>query len=1056
MSGNIKLSALQTELIVKLDEFKEELQKASEIGVSEADKISDKMSDRVENGVKKMSDLGNGLTVGLTTPIVAAGTALGKFAADSETQLAALQGQLGLTADETEALRNIAKSVYEDGFGDSMDSCVSDLVVLRQNLRESSNWTADMTENTLKQISTMTTLFDTNADEVTRTLQVMKSSGLIEDISNGLDIITYGFQNGANYSGEMLDTLREYSPQFVKLGLDGNEAMQYLIQGAENGAFNLDKVGDALKELSIRVVDGSDTTKQGFEAIGKSADEMAQKFASGGDSAKEALQETLEGLASIEDPVERNIAGVNLFGTMWEDLGESVILSLSDVKGGLENIEGATERAGETLNKSFSSRLLSDVRKLKDAFLPLGETLLDLAEDCMPLLESGIEKVTDVLEDMDEEAAQNTLKMAGMAAAAGPVIKVFGSGISTFSKFSSVISATTKALGVSSGTGLLGSIGALSPVLLPATAAVGALSLGVYAFHEQGELMDATILKTTEDMSWMERGLADLQGIEVKTREELENLGLVHKEFSENISPEFQEAVEQSTQELHELSLYLQETTFDDVLTEDEMNAFQSRVEQLCNNAIETINSKKDESVSALAEMFSVDGFIDESEQAVLDYLTSNFDLQVEETNKLKQEIHDIQAAAVAEGRELNEAEIRNIEDKLMRIKQLELESLGATNEEVMYAKNEFAARVKTMELEEASQLLQEKAQLRDEEIVQITAAYDTQIDLLKQKLQEAEGEDARHLQRQIENLTKGKEDQIQLQKDLYDEYVDIVREGNEAAYNEVDEHTGKILSNADKEHREQLAIMKEKYSELNEITKSGNYLMYDTQANTYRNVTALVDESTGEVIGAWSIADGEIGASSENIADQVADMASDLQGSYQLVDAAALAFVDSSGVVIDALGNEAGALEDVKVHTDGTREGILNLNGTPVEVKVNKDGTISSIEEISRSIDAIPTYKEIMVHVATSGVSDALSAVASIGAAGRRHFNGIDNVPYDGYQATLHKNERVLTAAENAAYSVPEKIDYNKMAAAMRNALRDMTFQVGDREFARLVRSVK
>lgn len=99
MSGNIKLSALQTELIVKLDEFKEELQKASEIGVSEADKISDKMSDRVENGVKKMSDLGNGLTVGLTTPIVAAGTALGKFAADSETQLAALQGQLGLTAD---------------------------------------------------------------------------------------------------------------------------------------------------------------------------------------------------------------------------------------------------------------------------------------------------------------------------------------------------------------------------------------------------------------------------------------------------------------------------------------------------------------------------------------------------------------------------------------------------------------------------------------------------------------------------------------------------------------------------------------------------------------------------------------------------------------------------------------------------------------------------------------------------------------------------------------------------------------------------------------------
>ncbi len=1051
MSGNIKLSTLQTELIVKLDEFKEELQKASEIGVSEADKISDRMSDRVESGVKKMSDLGTGLTAGLTTPILAAGTALGKFAADSETQLAALQGQLGLTADETEALRNIAKSVYEDGFGDSMDSCVSDLVVLRQNLRESSDWTADMTENTLKQISTMTTLFDTNADEVTRTLQVMKSSGLIEDVSNGLDIITYGFQNGANYSGEMLDTLREYSPQFVKLGLDGNEAMQYLIQGAENGAFNLDKVGDALKELSIRVVDGSDTTKQGFEAMGKSADEMAQKFAAGGDSAKEAFQETLKGLASIEDPVERNIAGVNLFGTMWEDLGESVILSLSDVEGGLEDIEGATERAGETLNNSFSSRLLSDVRKLKDAFLPLGETLLDLAEDCMPLLESGIEKVTDVLEDMDEEAAQNTLKMAGMAAAAGPVIKVFGSGISTFSKFSSVVSSAAQAVGVSSGTGLLGSIGALSPVLLPATAAIGALSLGVYAFHEQGELMDATILKTTEDMSWMERGLADLQGIEVKTREELENLGLVHKEFSENISPEFQEAVEQSTQELHELSLYLQETTFDDVLTEDEMNAFQSRVEQLCNKAIETINSKKDESVSALAEMFSVDGFIDESEQAVLDYLTSNFDLQVEETNKLKQEIHDIQAAAVAEGRELNEEEIRNIEDKLMRIKQLELESLGATNEEVMYAKNEFAARVKTMELEEASQLLQEKAQLRDEEIVQITAAYDTQIDLLKQKLQEAEGEDARHLQRQIENLTKGKEDQIQLQKDLYDEYVDIVREGSAAAYNEIDEHTGKILTNEEKHSREILEFYKSRYEGINEITSSGTYLMKNTVTGAMEAVTVVVDESTGEIVGAFSTAEGEIGATSNDISKDVGQLASDTQNSFSSMVGSVAAYVDQQGNVRDASDNIVGSLENVNIAADGTRTGILNLNGTPVVIKTNAKGVIQEINDVAFALATLDG-KESTITIKTQ----RLESEISLSTQKRNHFNGIDNVPYDGYQATLHKNERVLTAAENAVYSAPEKIDYNKMAAAMKNALKDMTFQVGDREFARLVRSVK
>ena len=44
---------------------------------------------------------------------------------------------------------------------------------------------------------------------------------------------------------------------------------------------------------------------------------MSAKFAAGGESAKEAFNQTIDALAAMEDPLEQNAAGVDLFGTMW-------------------------------------------------------------------------------------------------------------------------------------------------------------------------------------------------------------------------------------------------------------------------------------------------------------------------------------------------------------------------------------------------------------------------------------------------------------------------------------------------------------------------------------------------------------------------------------------------------------------------------------------------------------------------------------------------------------------------------------------------------------------
>ena len=59
-----------------------------------------------------------------------------------------------------------------------------------------------------------------------------------------MGLIAAGAQNGLDYSGELLDSISEYSVQFAKVGLDANDMFNIFQKGAESGAFNLDKVGD--------------------------------------------------------------------------------------------------------------------------------------------------------------------------------------------------------------------------------------------------------------------------------------------------------------------------------------------------------------------------------------------------------------------------------------------------------------------------------------------------------------------------------------------------------------------------------------------------------------------------------------------------------------------------------------------------------------------------------------------------------------------------------------------------------------------------------------------
>lgn len=389
------------------------------------------------------------MTKSVTAPLVAVGTAAIKFSSDSQDAFQQFAAATGTASNEMGKYKDMINDVYKDNFGESINDVAEAMATVNQNM---SYLDDSALQKCTEYAYTLSDTFGVDVAESTRAADsLIKNYGV--SAREAFNLMTQGMQSGLNFSDELFDNIDEYSVQFKKLGLDAEDMFSVFANGAQNGAFNLDKIGDAVKEFSIRAIDGSDTTKQGFEALGMNADEMAQKFGAGGKTAKEAFNEVIEGLASMDDPVAQSAAGVNLFGTMWEDLGPQVITSMSTASDAIdksrESVEGLVNVKYDTLSGALGG-LWRTIQV--DVLQPIGNQLIPYVTKGI----NAIQKFTDKWNKLGPATQKTIVKFAAVAAAAGPVLLGFGkvsTGIGTLvsdtGKIGSVLKKLTGASGFS-------------------------------------------------------------------------------------------------------------------------------------------------------------------------------------------------------------------------------------------------------------------------------------------------------------------------------------------------------------------------------------------------------------------------------------------------------------------------------------------------------------------------------------------------------------------------------------------------------------------------------
>ncbi|HGT1415274.1 TPA: phage tail tape measure protein [Clostridioides difficile] len=270
------------------------------------------------------------------------------------------------------------QQVYANNFGEDMGDISEVMSLISQKLDgiDASN-IQEVTESAIMMRDT----FDMDIGESLNGVNsMMRQFGV--SAKESYNLIAQGAQQGLNQNDDLGDQLAEYSTYYAQMGFSAEEMFNMMKNGAESGVYQIDYLNDALKEFNIRTKDGSNGTKEAFEALGFNADELTKKFANGGSSAKEAFIQVTTALNNLDDNVLKNQIGVQLFGTKFEDLEADAVTALTNIEGSISSSKDKLEEINKIKYNSFGEAITGIGRQMQvNLLLPIAEGLLPVLND---------------------------------------------------------------------------------------------------------------------------------------------------------------------------------------------------------------------------------------------------------------------------------------------------------------------------------------------------------------------------------------------------------------------------------------------------------------------------------------------------------------------------------------------------------------------------------------------------------------------------------------------------------------------------------------------------
>jgi phage-related minor tail protein len=270
-----------------------------------------------------------------------------------------IQAQLGLAEAPAQELANISENIFFDNVGADINTINQALIETRRQTGLEGQELEQLTKKSLMFNET----FGTQTPEVMNAVNsLMENFGLSSD--QAFDFVAGGFQKGLNNSGDFLDTIGEYSVQFADAGADADFFFNTLDTGLQAGVLGTDKIGDSFKEFTNEMLKGTDKARGGLEVLGMDADQMFSDLQKGNITGAEAFDKVIQKLKETDGMFEKNTAGTELLGTMYEDLTGKAVdglsttgVSVSELGEKTQHIEDGQKTLGKAIRGVYRDGL---------------------------------------------------------------------------------------------------------------------------------------------------------------------------------------------------------------------------------------------------------------------------------------------------------------------------------------------------------------------------------------------------------------------------------------------------------------------------------------------------------------------------------------------------------------------------------------------------------------------------------------------------------------------------------------------------------------------------